>query len=131
MPIFDGMSDLNAREFVADFFGSFTREVVAGGDAAEIVDRYYTPDIEQVADGVTLDRRRLIDHLRPIRKNLVACSYDVHEAMRTGDRLAARFTIHAELRRGRTISTEVYLFGELAPDGRIRRTTQATRDVSV
>ena len=66
----------------------------------EIVDRYYTPDIEQIADGVTLDRRRLIDHLRPIRRNLVACSYDVHEAMRTGDRLAARFTIHAELRRG-------------------------------
>lgn len=125
------MSDLNAREFVAGFFGSFTREVVAGGDAAEVVDRYYTPDVEQIADGVTLDRRRLIDHVRPIRKNLVACSYDVHEAMHTGDRLAARFTIHAEMRRGRTISTEVYLFGELAPDGRIRRTTQATRDVSV
>ena len=53
------------------------------------------------------------------------------QAIGTGDRLAARFTIHAEMRRGRTISTEVYLFGELAPDGRIRRTTQATRDVSV
>jgi hypothetical protein len=124
------MSDLSAQEFVADFFESFTREVIAGGDAAEVVDRYYTPDVEQVADGVTLDRQRLIDHLRPVRKNVVSCSYDVHEAMRSDDRLAARFTIHAELRRGRTISTEVYLFGELAPDGRIRRTTQATRDVS-
>lgn len=130
MLIFDGMSELSAREFVAEFFDSFTREVVAGGDAAAVVDRYYTPDIEQIADGVTLDRQRLIDHLRPIRKNLVAWSYDVHEAMRSGDRLAARFTIHAELRRGRTIATEVYLFGELAPDGRLRRTTQATRDVS-
>ena len=124
------MSDLSAREFVADFFESFTREVVAGGEAAAVVDRYYTPDIEQIADGITLDRQRLIDHLRPIRKNLVSCSYDVHEAIRIDDRLAARFTIHAEMRRGRTISTEVYLFGELAPDGRIRRTTQATRNVS-
>jgi hypothetical protein len=124
------MSELSAREFVADFFDSFTREVVAGDDAAAVVDRYYTPDIEQVADGITLDRQRLIDHLRPVRKNLVSCSYDVHEAIRTEDRLAARFTIHAKLRHGRTISTEVYLFGELAPDGRIRRTTQATRDVS-
>ncbi|TDO59845.1 SnoaL-like protein [Kribbella sp. VKM Ac-2571] len=124
------MSDLSAREFVADFFESFTREVVAGGDAATIVDRYYTPDIEQVADGITLDRQRLIDHLRPVRKNVVSCSYDVHEAIRTSDRVAARFTIHAELRRGRKIATEVYLFGELAPDGRMRRTTQATRDVS-
>ncbi|MFI7060362.1 nuclear transport factor 2 family protein [Kribbella sp. NPDC050124] len=124
------MSDLSAREYVADFFDSFTREIVAGGDAGTVVDRYYTPEIEQVADGVTLDRQRLIDHLRPVRKNLVAWKYDVHEAMRSGDRLAARFTVHAELRRGRTISTEVYLFGEVAPDGRIRRTTQVTRDVS-
>jgi hypothetical protein len=124
------MSELSVREFVADFFDSFTREVVAGGDAGAIVDRYYTPDIEQVADGVTLDRQRLIDHLRPVRKNLVAWEYDVHEAMRSGDRLAARFTVHAEMRQGRTISTEVYLFGELAPDGRIRRTIQATREVS-
>ena len=118
------------REFVANFFDSFTREVIAGDDAAAVVDRYYTPDIEQIADGVTLDRQRLIDHLRPVRKNLVAWKYDVHEAVRSGDRLAARFTVHAEMRRGQTISTEVYLFGELAPDGRIRRTTQATRDVS-
>lgn len=124
------MSELSVREFVADFYESFTREVVAGADAAAVVDRYYTPDIEQVADGVTLDRQRLIDHLRPVRKNVVSCTYDVHEALRTGDRLAARFTIHAELRRGRTISTEVYLFAELAPDGRFRHTTQATRDVS-
>lgn len=124
------MSDLSAREFVADFFESFTREVVAGGDAAAVVDRYYTPDIEQVADGVRLDRQRLIDHLGPVRKNVISCSYDVHEAIRTADQVAARFTIHAETRRGRRISTEVYLFGELAPDGRIRRTTQATRDVS-
>jgi hypothetical protein len=124
------MSDLSAREFIADFYESFTREVVGDDDAATIVDRYYTPDIEQIADGITLDRQRLIDHLRPVRKNVVACRYDVHEAIRTGDQVAARFTIHAEMRRGRTISTEVYLFGELAPDGRMRRTTQATRDVS-
>jgi hypothetical protein len=124
------MSELRAQDFVADFFDSFTQEVVAGGDAAAVVDRYYTPDIEQIADGVTLDRQRLIDHLRPVRKNLVAWEYDVHEALRSGDQLAARFTIHAEMRQGRTISTEVYLFGEVAPDGRIRRTTQATRDVS-
>lgn len=128
--MFDSMSELSAREFVADFFDSFTREVVAGGDAEAAVDRYYTTDMEQIADGVTLDRQRLIAHLRPIRKNLLTWEYDVHEAIRTADRVAARFTIHAELRQGRTISTEVYLFGELAPDGRMRRTTQATRDVT-
>ncbi|MFF0338752.1 nuclear transport factor 2 family protein [Kribbella sp. NPDC004875] len=124
------MSDLSAREFVADFYESFTREVVGTDDPAAVVDRYYTPDIEQTADGITLDRQRLLDHIRPVRKNVISCRYDVHDAIRTGDRVAARFTIHAETRHGRTISTEVYLFGELAPDGRMRRTTQATRDVS-
>jgi hypothetical protein len=124
------MSDLTAAGFVQNFFDSFTREVVAGHDAAELVDRYYTHDVELIADGVTLHRQRLIDHLRPVRKNLVDGWYDVHEAVRDGDRLAARFTIHAKMRQGRTVSTEVYLFGEVAPDGRIRRTTQATRDVS-
>ncbi|MGW7682607.1 nuclear transport factor 2 family protein [Kribbella sp. NPDC054772] len=124
------MSDLSAREFVADFYESFTREVVESDDPATVVDRYYTPDIEQIADGITIDRQRLLDHIRPVRKNVISYRYDVHEAIRTDDRVAARFTIHAETRRGRTISTEVYLFGELAPDGRMRRTTQATRDVS-
>ncbi|HWD77469.1 MAG TPA: nuclear transport factor 2 family protein [Kribbella sp.] len=124
------MSDLSARQFVADFYESFTRDALADEDAAAVVDRYYTPDIEQVADGITLDRERLIAHLRPIRKNVISCTYDAHEAIRTPDHLAARFTIHAKMRRGRTISTEVYLFGDLAPDGRIRRTTQSTRDVS-
>lgn len=115
-------------EFVADFYGSFTWDALADEDA--VVDRYYTPDIEQVADGVSLDRDRLISHLRPIRKNVIACTYDVHEAIRTPEHVAARFTIHAKLRRGPTISTEVYLFGDLTPDGRIRRTTQSTRHVT-
>jgi hypothetical protein len=121
----------SAAEFVEGFYDSFTQEVLAGGqEAAVVVDRYFTPDVVQVADGVVLDREKLIAHLRPVRKNLVAWRYEVHEAVRDEDKLAARFTIHAEMRKGRTISTEVYLFGELAPDGRIRRTTQATRDVT-
>ncbi|GAA1599863.1 hypothetical protein GCM10009804_65620 [Kribbella hippodromi] len=121
--------DAAPREFIADFYESFTREVVAGGDAGEIVDRYFAPGITQVADGITLDRQRLIDHLSPVRKNLTACRYEVHEALRTGDQLAAHFTIHAELRHTRTISTEVFLFGELTPDNRFRRTTQSTREL--
>lgn len=128
------MSEINrksAAEFVEGFYGSFTQEVLTGSDeAGVVVDRYFTPDIVQVADGVVLDRQKLVEHLRPIRKNLVRWRFEVHEAIRDQDKLAARFTIHAEMRKGRIISTEVYLFGELTPDGRIRRTTQATRDVT-
>jgi hypothetical protein len=61
---------------------------------------------------------------------VVFCSYGVHEAIRTGDRVAARFTIHVDLQRGRKIATEVYLFGELAQEGPNAPCYQPTRDVS-
>lgn len=122
---------MRAEQFVEEFYSSFTSEVMAAdADPETIVDRYYTPDMVQTADGVEIDRARLIAHLRPVRKNLVSWRYEVHEALREADRLAARFTIHAELRKGRAVETEVYLFGEVGPDGRIRRTSQLTRDRS-
>jgi hypothetical protein len=34
------------------------------------------------------------------------------------------------MRRGQTIATEISMFGELAPDGRLKRAQQVTRDVS-
>ncbi|GAA2132091.1 nuclear transport factor 2 family protein [Streptomyces synnematoformans] len=119
-----------ARQFVADLFTSFTREAVAdGADPGPIVDRYYTPDAVQTADGIRINRDRLVAHIRPVRKNLSDFAFEVHEALRDGERIAARFTIHATDRRGRRSTTEVHLFGELAPDGRIRRTHQISRTV--
>jgi hypothetical protein len=34
------------------------------------------------------------------------------------------------MRRDRTVVTEVHLFGELLPDGRLRRTDQLTRTIT-
>lgn len=118
------------ERFVLDFFTSFTEEVVrADVDPGPVLDRYYTPDIVQVSDGIRLDRDKLVAHIRPVRRNLVAYRYEVHEAVARGDRIAARLTIHARLRKGQTVATEVILFGELAPDGRFRRTHQLTRRI--
>jgi hypothetical protein len=119
-----------AERFVEEFYNSFTSEALTAAEPAEVVDRYYAADAVQIADGIEIDRDKLIAHLRPIRKNLVSWRYEVHEAVREQEKLAARFTIHAQLRKGRTISTEVYLFGELTSDGRLQRSTQLTRDVS-
>ncbi|AKH86615.1 hypothetical protein AA958_08525 [Streptomyces sp. CNQ-509] len=119
-----------ARQFMTEFFTSFTREITAdGSDPGPVVDRYYTPDIVQTADGIRIDRERLVAHIRPVRKNLADFAFEVHEALRDGERIAARFTIHATDRRGRRTATEVHLFGELAPDGRIRRTHQLSRTI--
>ena len=52
---------------------------------------------------------------------------DVHEVLATGDQVAARYTLTAVMRKGQRIATEIFLFGELDPDGRLRRIHQLTR----
>jgi hypothetical protein len=122
-------NDNEARKFIGDFFTQFTEQVVRGEDAAQAMDRFYTRDIVQISDGIRLDRERLLAHIRPVRKNLRSFRVEVFEAIVSGDRIAARFAIHAELRKG-GVSNEVVMFAELAPDGRIRRTHQLTRSLS-
>jgi hypothetical protein len=122
-------TDLRPEEFIAGFFGSFTELIRSSADDAEVVDRYYTPDIVQIVDGNRLDRIALIAHLRPVRKNLVSYRFDVHEAVVSGDRIAARFTIHAQLRKAGPVATEVGLFAQFTSDGRMRYAHQLTRTV--
>lgn len=120
------------EQFIADFYSSFTEEAVHGSaDPAVTVDRYFTPDVVQISDGLRLDRARLIAHLGPVRKNLVGYRFEVHEALAGADRIAARFTVHAQLRKGRAVSTLVHLFARLAADGRMCSVEQLTRDVTV
>jgi ketosteroid isomerase-like protein len=117
-------------QFVADFFTTFTDAVVHGPeDPADLMSRYFTHDVVQVADGVVLDRDRLLAHLRPVRRNLRVFRFEVHEAFADGDRIAARFTIHARMRKGGPVSTRVHMFAEFTPDGRLRRAEQLTRPV--
>ncbi|MEU7899349.1 nuclear transport factor 2 family protein [Nonomuraea sp. NPDC049152] len=96
-------------------------------DPATIVDRYYTPDLEYRNDGITLDRQRLIDHAGPARKNSRELNIQVHETLLDGDRAAARYTMTVRTRKDKTLQIEVYLFAQLAPDGRVRRVDSITR----
>ncbi|MEV4198341.1 nuclear transport factor 2 family protein [Micromonospora globbae] len=98
-------------------------------DPATVLDRYHTPDYELVNDGVLLDRKRLLDHIRPARKRAAGLRVEVEQALVDGDQVAARYRLIAELRKGSTITTEIYMFGELSADGRLRRAVQATRTV--
>ncbi|MEU5865174.1 nuclear transport factor 2 family protein [Nonomuraea sp. NPDC047529] len=99
-------------------------------DPAAIVDRYYTPDLEYRNDGVVLDRRRLIDHAGPARRNARELDVQVHETLLDGDRAAARFTMTVLTRKDRTLRIEAHVFAWLAPDGRVRRVDSITRTVS-
>ncbi|MEV0664464.1 nuclear transport factor 2 family protein [Actinomadura luteofluorescens] len=126
------MRPLDATEpgrFIADFYTSFTEDLLRGDDdPALIVDRYHTPDIVQLADGIRIDRDKLIAHTRPVRKNRPTSRVEVHEAVADGDRLAARYTLHVR-QRGKDLSIEVYFFGRFAPDGRMRQAHMTTRTI--
>ncbi|MEU5308744.1 nuclear transport factor 2 family protein [Streptomyces sp. NPDC021562] len=91
-----------------------------------VIDRYHTPDIEWHNDGMCLDRNRLIAHARPARKNAIARDVEVHDALVAGDRVAGRHTLHSTVRKARR-SGEIHLFGEPAPDGRLRRVHSTSR----
>ncbi|MEU9375642.1 nuclear transport factor 2 family protein [Streptomyces sp. NPDC048255] len=118
------------EQFVADFFTSFTEAVVRDEeDPAELMARYYTPDIVQTADGVRLDWDRLLAHLRPVRRNLNGFRIEIHEALADGNRIATRFTIHARMRKSGPVSTQVHMFGEFTPEGLLRRADQLTRTI--
>ncbi|MFE9340501.1 nuclear transport factor 2 family protein [Streptomyces sp. NPDC007063] len=118
------------RRFIADFVTGFHAALVGGDsgdeDAAAIVDRFHTPDIEQIADGHRMDRAKLVAHTRPTRKRRPQLEMAVHEALAAEDRLAARYTMH--VRDGkREFAIEVCFFGEFASDGRLRRARMLTR----
>ena len=87
---------------------------------------YHTPDFELVNDGVPLDRKRLIDHIAPTRKRVTAVRVEVEQALVDGDQVAARTRLVAQMRNGQTITTEIYMFGEMTADGRLFRAVQLT-----
>ncbi|WBB76114.1 nuclear transport factor 2 family protein [Micromonospora sp. WMMD1128] len=121
---------MTPRTDLAGYLIRYPQEAGLGDeDPATVLDRYHTPDYELVNDGVLLDRKRLLDHIRPARKRAVGLRVEVEQALVDGDHVAARYRLIAELRKGATITTEIYMFGELAADGRLRRAVQATRTI--
>ena len=113
---------------VRDYLTRYPHDVAFGDeDPAAVFDRYHVPEFVLHNDGIVLDRDRLLAHVRPARKRAASVHTEVHDALSIGDRVAARYTLTAVMHRGQTITTEIFLFGELAEDGRLRRLDQLTR----
>ena len=122
---------MTPRTDLAAYLVRYSQEAGLGDeDPATVLDRYHAPDYELVNDGVLLDRKRLLDHIRPARKRVAGVHVEVEQTLVDGDWVAARYRLIAEMRKGSTITTEIYMFGELASDGRLRRATQVTRTIS-
>lgn len=115
---------------LTDYLIHYPQEVTFGDEEpAVVLDRYHSADFELWNDGLRLGRERLLTHVRPARRNATAISTEVHQALVYDDRIAARYTLTATMRRGPVIATEIVAFGRLAPDGRLRRIDQVTRVV--
>lgn len=118
------------QDFAA-YLTTYVEEMAFGAeDPGTLLDRYHTPEIEWYNDGIRLDRARLLAHARPVRKTVVSVHVETQDIVRADDRIAARYTLHATTRQGKAIITEIYTFGQLATDGRLRRVDQITRTIS-
>ncbi|MFD5427429.1 nuclear transport factor 2 family protein [Streptomyces sp. NPDC127084] len=95
-------------------------------DLREAVDRHFAPDYRQRTDGEWADREGFLEHIAHLRTVVAEGTVEVHDELYDGTRYADRHTVHVTKKDGATVTMEVYLFGEFAPDGRFRRIEEVT-----
>ncbi|MFG2652230.1 nuclear transport factor 2 family protein [Streptomyces sp. NPDC048436] len=119
---------MSTEKLLEDMLSSFNDEALFSEDeTGSVIDRYYAPDFVEVSDGISIDRARLIKHIRPVRKQFTGAVFKVQQALRDGDHISARYTIRATTKTGQVIDTEIFMFADLTPDGRFQRVNQITR----
>ncbi|AUA16406.1 nuclear transport factor 2 family protein [Streptomyces sp. SID8382] len=97
-----------------------------GLELTEAVDRHFAPDYHQRTDGRWDDRGEFMAHIAHLRTIVASGSVQVLDELAQGDRYADRHIVDVAKADGSTVRTEVYLFGEFAPDGRFRRIEETT-----
>ncbi|MGW9592801.1 nuclear transport factor 2 family protein [Streptomyces chartreusis] len=95
-------------------------------DLAEALDRHFAPDYRQRTNGEWSDWASFVQHMTRLRSLVRSGHIEVHEELRDGLRYADRHTVTITQHNGRTSRTEVYLFAQLAPDGRFQRVEETT-----
>lgn len=106
----------------------YPQEITFGDDdPATVFDRYHAPGFVLHNDGVPLSRQQLLAHIASGRRRAAEVRTTVHDAAADGDVVAARYVLTAVMRKGDVIETEIFMFGRLAGDGRLRALTQLTR----
>ncbi|MEU9127831.1 nuclear transport factor 2 family protein [Kitasatospora sp. NPDC048540] len=89
-------------------------------------DLHFTPDYRQRTDGEWADRAEFLDHIAHLRTLVAGGEVEVHEELYDGGKYADRHTCRITKKDGSTVSMEVYVFADLAPDGRFRRIEETT-----
>src|SRR4051794_37816280 len=113
------------------YLSRYPQELTFGHeDPAAVFGRYHTDDFVLRNDGIPLDKERLLAHVKVGRRNATQIDVEVHDALISGEQVAARYTLTAVMRRGQVIATEIHMFGQLTADGRLRRVEELSRHVS-
>jgi hypothetical protein len=95
-------------------------------ELSEAVDRHFAPDYRQRTDGCWADRTEFTAHIAHLRASVAGGSVRVLDELVGGDRYADRHVVDVTKTDGSTVSMEVCLFAEFAPDGRFRRIEETT-----
>ncbi|WP_327321395.1 nuclear transport factor 2 family protein [Streptomyces sp. NBC_01210] len=92
----------------------------------EAADRHFTPEYRQRTDGKWDDRAGFVEHITHVRTIVAGGHVEVHDELYDGSKYADRHTVHITKKDDSTVSMEVYVFAELAPDGRFSRIEETT-----
>lgn len=90
------------------------------------IDRHFAPGYRQRTDGIWSDRNEFSDHIAHLRSVTESTEVAVLDEFRDGTRYADRHIVTVTKRDGSRVVQEVYLFGELADDGRFLRVEETT-----
>ncbi|MER7920735.1 MULTISPECIES: nuclear transport factor 2 family protein [unclassified Streptomyces] len=92
----------------------------------EAADRHFAPEYRQRTDGEWADRAEFLDHIAHLRTLVADGHVEVHEELYDGSRYADRHTAHITKKDGTSVRMEVYVFADLAADGRFARIEETT-----
>lgn len=92
----------------------------------DAIERHFTPSYRQRTNGSWDDRAAFADHIVHLRSIVKMVTITVLDEISDGHTYADRHIVDLEKADGSHVVQEVYLFGDLAPDGRFDRIEEAT-----
>lgn len=114
---------------------SFLNDGLFGPETLEsevdaIVSQFITDDYVQYVNDDVLSRTEFLDHALHLKSQLASGHGEVLEFLTDGMTLADRHRVYATKRDGSTVDAEVFLWADIAPDGRLSELREVTRLIS-
>lgn len=92
----------------------------------QAIDRHFSPNYRQRTNGTWDDRAAFTQHIQLLRSVVKTMTIEVVDELRHGQCYADRHIVDIEKRDGARVIQEVYLFAQLAEDGRFDRVEETT-----